>query len=490
MVTHGSDDDATNRRGRRRESDREAARRAARNGDAHVSEFGPRNGDADGEAESAETTELGDGSGDETVRAALTRRTFLGALSATGLAASIRAFAGRGSAASGEPAHFQYFHETWPTITENLSTVADRGYDAVWIQAPQRSDISWSEQNGRNDPPLGYQPVDFTTFDSEFGTEEDLRNLIDEAHAQGLEVYVDCVMNHMATGHDYEFPRFSYDDFHHDVGSIDDWNDDHQVEHGELLGLPDLAQYESSTSSYVRSELMNYMEKIAGTGADGYRFDAVKHVEEKYWRDHANPKADELGMARIGEVYSGSLDYVQTYVDTGMDAFDYPLYFVLDRVFEEGDMSQLQGAGLVAQDPWHAHPFVQNHDEGAPSQYHLAHAFVLTTEGVPMVYNLYPTEILDDSAINNMVWVRDNLCGGELHWRHASSNLAVYERYNNLLVGINNDPNGSHTQRVYTSWTNRTLNDYSGNADDVTTDGDGYVDVTVPAESWVFYAPP
>ncbi|MFC4552446.1 MULTISPECIES: alpha-amylase domain-containing protein [Halorussus] len=419
--------------------------------------------------------------------ASLTRRAFVGGLSAVGVGAGLREFSGKASAA-GEPIHFQYFHETWPTITGNLSTVADRGYDAVWIQAPQKSDLTWEDQSGRNDPPLGYQPVDFTTFDSEFGTEADLQALIDEAHNQGLEVYVDCVMNHMATGYDYDFPRFSYSDFHHDVGSIDDWSDDHQVEHGELLGLPDLAQYESSTSDYVRGELMNYMEKIASFGADGYRYDAAKHVEEKYWRDHANPKADELGMARIGEVYSGSVDYVQGYVDTGMDAFDYPLYWVLHDAFSGGDLSQLKGAGLVAQDPWHAHPFVQNHDEGAPDQYHLAHAFVLTVEGTPMIYNLYPNAILDDDAVNNMVWVKKNLAGGETYWRHAGTDLAVYERYNNLLVGINN-ATGTRSRRVYTSWTNTTLHDYSGTASDVTTDGNGWVDLSVPAEGWVFYAP-
>ncbi|RBI59950.1 DUF1939 domain-containing protein [halophilic archaeon] len=423
----------------------------------------------------------------KTRREDLTRRAFVGGLSVAGLGVGLSTLSEAGEAA-GEQVHFQYFHETWPTITNNLSTVADRGYDAIWIQSPQKSDLTWDDQNGRNDPPLGYQPVDFTTFNSEFGTEADLQALINEAHNQGLEVYVDCVMNHMATGHDYDFPRFSHDDFHHCVGSIDDWNDDHQVEHGELLGLPDLAQYDSYSSDYVRGELMNYMEKIASFGADGYRYDAVKHVEEKYWRDYANPKADELGMSRIGEVFDGSVDYVQGYIDTGMDAFDYPLYYVLHDVFSSGDMSRLEGAGVVAQDPWHSHPFVQNHDEGAPSQYHLAHAFVLTIEGTPMVYNLYPNTILDDSEVNNMVWVKKNLTGGETYWRHTDSDLAIYERYNNLLVGINNG-GSSRTQSVYTSWTNTTLKDYSGTGGDVTTDANGWVDIMVPSEGWVFYAP-
>lgn len=429
---------------------------------------------------------------DDRSPSAISRRTLVRSAATTGLALAGAGAASTASAA-GERVFFQYFHETWPTITGDLSRVADRGYDGIWIQAPQKSELTWGERNGRNDPPLGYQPVDFRSFDSEFGTEADLRRLIDTAHANGLEVYVDCVMNHMAAGRGYDFPQFDERHFHTHVGSIDDWDDEHQVEHGNLLGLQDLAQLEShgygDAAPYVREQLYNYMQKIANVGADGYRFDAVKHVEPEFWAQYANPWADEFGMNRVGEVFDGGVDYVQNYVDTGMDAFDYPLYYVAHAVFDRGDMSRLEGAGLTAQDPWHAWPFVQNHDEGAPPQYHLAHAHALTIEGTPMVYNLYPDEILEDDAITNMVWVKSNLAGGPTRWRHTDSDLAIYERENNLLVGLNNDTDNWHGKWVYTSWRDETLKDYSGTGNDVTVDGNGWVEVWVPPEGWVFYAP-
>ncbi|QLG48315.2 alpha-amylase domain-containing protein [Natrinema halophilum] len=397
------------------------------------------------------------------------------------------------AAAAGESVFFQYFHETWPTITDTLPTVANRGYDGIWIQAPQESALSWSDQESRNDPPLGYQPVDFRSFDSEFGTEEDFQCLIDTAHENDLEVYVDCVMNHMAANRGYDFPQFDEKHFHTHVSSIDDWDDEHQVEHGDLLGLKDLAQLEShgheDTAPHVREQLREYMKKIADFGADGYRYDAVKHIDPEYWERYANRWADEFDMNRVGEVLAGTVDYVRTYINTGMNALDYPLYWVLDDVFDYGDMSRLEGAGVTTQDPWHSWPFVQNHDEGAPPQYHLAYAHVLTIEGTPLVYNLYPTEILDDDAITNMVWVKTNLAGGTTYWRHTDSDLAIYERDNTLLVGLNNDTSEWHGDRVYTTWRNETLTDYSGTAADVTVDGDGWVEIWVPPEGWVFYAP-
>jgi len=381
----------------------------------------------------------------------------------------------------GEPVAFQYFHEDWRTITDDLSRVAERGYDAIWIQQPARASLDWSDQDGRNDPPLGYQPVDLRTFDGALGTESELRELIDTAHEHGLAVYVDTVMNHMAAGRDpkYEFPQFGYEDFHHP--------DDPDEETKELLGLPDLEQ----ESAYVRGELRAYVEKIAALGADGYRFDAVKHIPASFFAEYANQWADDLGMFRVGEILNGSTSYVQEYVDQGpgMHAFDYPLHFVVDEVFDGGDMTRLEDAGLFSQDPGHAMPFVENHDVDGPSQYKLAHALVLTIEGYPVVYNRYPDWVLEEDDVTEMVWVKSNLAGGPMRWRHADADVVVYERETNLLVALNN-ATASRTVEVATSWQNQTLADYAGNVSDVTTDGDGRVTLTVPAEGWTFYAPP
>jgi alpha-amylase len=381
---------------------------------------------------------------------------------------------------AGEPVVLQYFHEKWTTITDDLDRVADRGYDAIWIQQPAHNDLDWTDQEGRNDPPLGYQPLDLRSFDSALGSEADLRTLIETAHEAGVEVYVDTVMNHMATGQEpkYDFPQFGYDDFHHDP--------DPTEETRELYGLPDLKQ----ESPYVREQLRNYMAKIADLGADGYRFDAAKHIPERFFEEYANRWADEWDMFRVGEVWNDSVEYVQEYVDQGpgMHAFDFPLRSVLADVFDGGDMRRLRGAGLVAQDPFHAMPFVENHDVDAPSQYKLAHAFVLTIEGYPVVYNRYPDWVLSDDDITNMVWVKTNLAGGQTRWRHADRDLLVYERADHLLVGLNNG-GSARTVTVQTSWSGTELNDYAGTASNVTTEADGSVEITVPAGGWTFYAP-
>ncbi|QCC52345.1 alpha-amylase domain-containing protein [Halapricum salinum] len=413
---------------------------------------------------------------------------------------------------AGEPVALQYFHEDWPTITDDLSRVSEVGIDAIWIQPPQKSRLTPGHEvrDGRGEPPFGYQPVDLLDFESVMGTEAELQTLIDTAHREGVEVYVDTVMNHMAAGMNFDnFPQFSWNDFHHQ-GGIPTWAygfdpeddrcfengeprdpdriecDPELVEKGSIENLPDLKQ----SSEYVRTKLYNYMQKIANTGADGYRFDAAKNMPEWFFRQHANPWAenDFGGMFRVGEVFTTSVELAQQYADTGMHVFDYPLYFAIEDAFNHGDMRVLEGAGLIAQDSARAMPIVENHDTQHPDQYKLAHAFVLGAAGYPMLYNLYPDEILGDADFRNMIWVKKNLAGGSTIWRHTDANLAIFERESHLLVGLNN---GSTTisQWVQTSWSDQILQDYSGTGEPIATDSEGWAYVTVPAGGWTYYAP-
>ncbi|WP_157513293.1 alpha-amylase domain-containing protein [Halapricum sp. CBA1109] len=74
-----------------------------------------------------------------------------------------------------------------------------------------------------------------------------------------------------------------------------------------------------------------------------------------------------------------------------------------------------------------------------------------------------------------------------MYFRYDDANNLIYERYNNLLMGINQS--GSQTQQwVYTSWRNQSLNDYSGN-NNAYVNGDGWVQVTIPAGDYVALAP-
>jgi alpha-amylase len=409
------------------------------------------------------------------------RRDVLKGIGAAGAATAVGASAtGSASAAIGDSAVYQYYHTDWSTVKSDMSAIADQGYDAVQVPPAQESYLDRSDQDWNYHPPMGYQPVDHRNFNSVFGTEDQYQYLIWEAHNHGLDVIADAVVNHMAAAPYDTFPWFGYDDFHHN-GAID-YSDPWSVENGDLVGLKDLKQ----ESSYVRGQLKRYIEKYANLGVDGIRWDAAKHVPEWFFRDYANVWANNLGLYTVGEVLQGDTGYCQGYADTGMSVTDYPLYYAMKDAFKPyGDMRAVEGAGLVNQDPYHAMTFVSNHDSGPPELEKLAYAYILTYEGYPRVYN---NRIgIHDGDIRNLLWIRNNLASGQTFTRHVDQNLYIYERYNNLLVGLNKS--GSWRGKwVPTSWRDQALNEYTGHAENEYVNGDGWVYISIPPESWVCYA--
>lgn len=380
----------------------------------------------------------------------------------------------------GAGAVYQYYHTPWAEIRESLAAVAAAGYDAIQVPPAQRSRRTW------NDPePRGYQPIDHLDFDSAFGTESEYRAVVETAHEHGLAVVADAVVNHMAEGVDFdEFPHFEWGDFRHE-GPIRDDEDDWELENRDLEGLPDLRQ----ESDHVRDVLESYVGKYADLGVDGIRWDAVKHVSAAFFRDYANTWAAERGLFTVGEVLHGSVPYCEAYLETGMTLMDYPLYFTMreDVFHRDGDFRALEGAGLVDRHPGRSVTFVSNHDSPPPEDEELAHAFVLTYEGYPRVYS--GRFDVEDGTIADLLSIRRRFAAGPAHTRHLDRDSYVFEREGNLLVGLNRAED-RRSVAVQTSWDAATLRDYAGSGRDVTTDGDGTVELSLPPVGWVCYAPP
>lgn len=379
----------------------------------------------------------------------------------------------------GSGAVYQYYHTPWVEVRESLGAVATAGYDAIQVPPAQRSKRTWADPK-----PRGYQPIDHLDFDSAFGTETEYRAMVEQAHEHGLVVIADAVVNHMAEGVDFEkFPHFGWGDFRH-RGPIRDDTDEWELQHRDLEGLPDLRQ----ESEHVQEILEAYVQKYAEMGVDGIRWDAVKHVPAWFFRDHANPWAAERGLFTVGEVLHGAVPTCEEYLETGMTVMDYPLYFTMheEAFHREGDLRTLKGAGLVDRYPGRTVTFVSNHDSPPPEYEELAHAFVLTYEGYPRVYSgrFDPA----DETIATLLSIRQNHAAGPAHIRHVDRDTFVFERDGNLLVGLN-CAGERRSIAVETSWEATRLSEQSETGEDITTDADGTVELSLPPVGWVCYAP-
>lgn len=433
----------------------------------------------------------------------------------------------------GEPVIYQYFHTRWQEVEEDANLLSDAGIDAVWLPQPANFKLDFQHQATADQegfyepehphfghlephPPLGYQPVDLREFDSPLGTEEELRSLIEAFHDHDIEVVLDCVLNHMANPRapadrwgdsddpleetHLDWPQFETEEHFTEVPEFG-YRDEEAIEDPQfdesLLDLPNL----DVRHPEVEAAHVEYIEKLADVGVDGIRFDAAAHVWPWYFEEVINPLCDDLGIWRVGEVWRDT-DEIEEFVETGMDAFDFPFYYRLKDALEAGDLAELHGEedrGLVSRAPEAAVTFAQNHDTAGPGvgpgspereEMDLANAFVLSYPGTPHLFRTTIGEDLEDERMRDLIWVKNNLASGELIDRHASSEVYIYEREGNLLAGINiADEDRDHT--VETSWTGRQpLRDFTGHSETIRTDRNGDAEVTVPARSWVMYAPP
>ena len=356
---------------------------------------------------------------------------------------------------------YHAFNMPFQEVKAKLPEIKAQGYTYIQISPPQKSNPS-SEWWGR------YQPLDFEVLDSPLGNEKDLKELIAGAHQQGEKIIVDVVLNHMADYPPYsttlEYPQFSPQDFH-SKDCISNYDDRYQVTHGWLgldcnnisqgSGLPDL----NTESPHVRQEGKEYLTKLLDLGADGFRFDAIKHMETDYLKDILSIVPSDIYI--YGEIVEGKPD--QSYLYTGIrgiDISDYSLLGTLKEAFSYGgDLRSLidpHAAGKALPGP-NAVTFAKTHDTVKGSDLYsvygfeerdgmLANAYVLARqEGLPLIYK----DDADASIVQAGVTFHEQMLSQPQYFRNSneisqgadSPNLLFIERGNKGLAIINKGGN-------------------------------------------------
>jgi alpha-amylase len=204
----------------------------------------------------------------------------------------------------------------------------------------------------------------------------------------------------------------------------------------------------------------------------------------------------------VGEFWDGNRTEVNNWIAaTGnkSSAFDFPLRDQLKAMCDGNgfyNMRNLDGAGLVAINSGGAVTFVENHDtdhdpaKAIQNRKLLAYAFILTAQGYPCVFwrdwSTEPGSYGLKERINNLIWIHEKIANGGTQERWKDDDVFCFERtgFPNLLVGLNDNGVSSRTITVQTNFgANVRLNDYTGHAGPVWTDGNGRVTITIPANT-------
>ncbi len=112
----------------------------------------------------------------------------------------------------------------------------DLGVNAIWVSGWYEQQHGYSVGgDGKNSFPHyayhGYYALDFTEIDKNFGTEEEFKAMIDAAHAKGIRVVMDVVMNHPGYNNIYDMNEYGYgvlkegwEDVYYNLSSVNQTN--------------------------------------------------------------------------------------------------------------------------------------------------------------------------------------------------------------------------------------------------------------------------
>lgn len=170
-------------------------------------------------------------------------------------------------------------------VTQKLDYLKDLGVDGIWLM-PVNESSSYH----------GYDIDDYYLLNNDYGTEDDFKKLIDEAHKRGIKILMDLVLNHTGSNNIWfmdaltnvnskyrDYYRFvsMYDTDNYNINDLSPWSSSVWQKSGEyyyyslFYGLmPDL----NYNNPAVRKEMKLVAKKWLEMGIDGFRLDAAMHI--------------------------------------------------------------------------------------------------------------------------------------------------------------------------------------------------------------------
>lgn len=212
---------------------------------------------------------------------------------------------------------------SFDTIKDNLPAIKKAGYTSI-----QTSPINQVVEGENGSKALTnwyyhYQPTDYTIGNYQLGTEADFKALTKEADKYGLHIIVDAVVNHTTSDVAAVSPKIkALGKWTHGNEGIKDFGDRYQLTQKSLLGLYDL----NTQNKAVQEYLLAYLKRAVADGADGFRYDAAKHIElpKEYGSDFWSVILNNGAQFQYGEILQGSTSKEADYAKLmGVTASDY-----------------------------------------------------------------------------------------------------------------------------------------------------------------------
>ncbi len=236
-------------------------------------------------------------------------------------------------------------------VEEHLPRLSQLGVDILWLMPIHP--ISELKRKGSLGSP--YSVADYYGVNPEYGTEQDLRDLIEAAHDQNMLVILDWVANH--TGWDHPW-----------ITEHPEWYT--QVE-GKIIHPPgtdwtDVADL-NFTNWEMRMAMIDAMKYwVEEFDVDGFRADVAHSVPVDFW-NLASEKLHEIKDVFMLAEDGGDMALLKSAFDTN---YAWPLKDIFNRLgknlSDAGDFRRnLKSTATQYKDGKYQMVFIDNHDENS-----------------------------------------------------------------------------------------------------------------------------
>ena len=354
--------------------------------------------------------------------------------------------------------YWDSFNETkWPKLESQTDELAEF-FKLVWI--PQSGNCGGTS--------MGYDDLYwFTNYNSSFGSETQLRSMINSFKSKGIGTIADVVVNHRKTINDWvTFPAETYKGVAYNMVSTDICrNDDGGAtltwanQNGKSLsnnndtgedwgGMRDLDHKSANVQKIVKAYVKMLIDDL---GYAGFRYDMVKGYSAEYTGMYNAYSGTEFS---VGEYWDGNQAAVKNWVDgtkvngvVQSAAFDFPFRYVIRDAANNNRWTNLasstKGLNMDSNYKRYSVTFVENHDtqyrdannqqDPIRSNVEAANAFLLSMPGTPCIFLKHWMDYKE--SIKQMIYVRQLAGLTNTSQSYNMANSAAQNYYAQRTVG-------------------------------------------------------
>ena len=291
-------------------------------------------------------------------------------------------------------------------ITQKLDYIQSLGANAIWLM-PIHPSPSYH----------GYDVTNYYNVNPQYGTMDDFKNLLIEAHKRDIHIVIDLILNHTSSQHPWfksanSDPNSPYRDYYvwSETSKGGKWHEGNQGYYFGLFwgGMPDL-NYNNPAVTADMEKITNFW--LNNIGVDGFRVDAAKHLiedgdkientpatHEWYKGFYTEYKAQNPQAYTVGEVFGAGSSVIKSYTGDQLDQiFNFEMSSGFVNSANGGASSGITSAFKFAyQDmpDFNFATFLTNHDQtrsmstfnGNIDKAKIASFLMLTSPGTPFIY--------------------------------------------------------------------------------------------------------